>query len=151
MVEHTSTTLKPKFLLGRNQQNLRLLERYMHKPMTKCLWSDITPEYGVLLGFSTVTDSVLYHFVRFNLTRVLGRSTRQTPVGYITTIQKQKNQPGQYQRNWQNLRVSWTNIHSVQEVKDWIPVGDLDFSLSYASVMFISYLSKCTYCKSYDN
>ena len=69
----------------------------------------------------------LYHFVRFNLTRVLGKSTRQTLVGYITTIQKQKNQPGQYQRNWQNLRVSWTNIHDVQEVKDWIPVGDSDF------------------------
>lgn len=67
MVEHTSTTLKPKFLLGRNQQNLRLLERYMHKPMTKCLWSDITPEYGVLLCFCTVTDSFFVSLCQIQL------------------------------------------------------------------------------------
>ena len=83
------------------------------------MYKTMTKRYGVTLhlnmvyvlqGFPVVTDGFLYHLVRFNLTRVLGKSTRQTPVGYITTIQKQKNQLGQYQRNWQNLRVSWTNI-----------------------------------------
>ena len=50
------------------------------------------------------------------MTPVLGKSTSQTLVEFIITTMKPKNQLGQSQRNWQNLRVSLATRNALIDI-----------------------------------